>query len=487
MFAKKFLGTICIFAMLMADISHAQSPVEVLRQNSEAAKSAFEEARRVGNQNREEIERLRTLIETLLSQNEAENRANQYRPENRGPEAAKADATEIGERATDATENLTNPDKQTVLDKALGENLRKRMAGCATGMKARWDGLLQHEGGAQISEIEAAIQECSPDEVREILTALKAQQRRALDAWGQCRDVLISAGEFDPSAIPVNPGGLARGEDRDDLKKQLEQIKQDVVGLEESARNCGSNLNDLFDQIQNQEDSAAAMAMMMNFAASACMGSGGNPYVCGSLFAMAFLMSLFSDGGGDGDGDGESDGTGQKGDGQSVGGTGPRKNPPGDDPDGECNPAIERCSDSVIGDTDVILGGCDPKTEKCSSCRKDGDTVMICPVDGADARFDVSLLADKAGNATTEAQMSNAQKEALGILKSVIAGTSQNSITVCGASEARGLASSGIVIETDTHFLLFPTVSIGDNLALRVEEERSPVNGRNNASAICGK
>lgn len=484
---KYFISLFAILSLLTSNFAHAQSPAEILRQNAEAARTAVEEATRIGSQNKDEIERLRSLIEALLSQSEADRRANQYRTENRGPEAARSDAVEIGEQATAAAENLTNPEKQAELDRALGEDLRTRMAECATGMRSRWESLLEQEGGAQISEIEAAIQECSPDDVREMLDELKEQQRRALDAWGQCRDVLISTGEFDPASIPVNPGGFARGEVSDDLKRRLQQIGQDVADLEDSARNCGSNLNDLFDQIQNQEDSAAAMAMMMNFAASACMGSGGNPWVCGSLFAMAFLMSLFSDGGGDGDGDGGSDGTGQRGNGQNVGGTGPKTTPPGDDPNGDCNPAIEQCGNSVTDDSDIILGGCDPATENCVTCRKDGGTAMVCPVDGTDARFDVSLLANEAGEATTEAQMSNDQREALGILKSVIAGTSENNVTICGASAAGGLTSSGIVIETDTHFLVFPTVSIGNNLALQVEQERQPNDGRNNASDICGQ
>lgn len=476
MLAKRLLSTTIILQLSLTNVSYAQSPLEIIRDNAEATKSAVEEARQIGTQNRDEIERLRSLIEALLSQNEAARRADQYKPENRGPDAAKADAVEMGEKADAAADNLTNPDKQADLDRALGEDLRKRMAECATGMKSRWESLLQKEGGAQISEIEAAIQECSPDDVRTMLEELKEQQRRALDAWGQCRDVLVSTGKVDTSSIPLNPSGLARGETTEDFKKRLEQIKQDVEGLEESARNCGSNLTDLFEQIQNQEDSAAAMATMMNFAASACMGSGGNPWVCGSLFAIALLMSLFSDGGGDGDGDGESDGTGQKGNGQNVGGTGPQTTPPGNVPDGTCDPTTEECGDEVVTTQDVIPGDCDPNDANCAECRQDGTTAMICSLSGKEARFDVTALADSDGVATTEATLSSEQSEALAILKSVIARTSDAKLTVCGPiTTARGdLASGGLVLENDNQFFLFPTVQDGEKLLLQVEQERSP-------------
>ena len=80
-----------------------------------------------------------------------------------------------------------------------------------------------------------------------------------------------------------------------------------------SARNNGGwaeyQCSDILDEGQALLDGEAAFSDALAFAAQICASSGGNPYVCGALFALAILMDMF--------GSGDGDGTGQDGDGQS--------------------------------------------------------------------------------------------------------------------------------------------------------------------------
>lgn len=175
---------------------------------------------------------------------------------------------------------------------------------------------------------------CNQTEMNALFNRLQDHKQKTVGAWKQCRKTLINAGVITSLDIPSDPSGLKRDSDNSDRKnnniqlvKNLANIANQTAGLADDVKQCSENLKKFYDDIRHQEDAAAAMAMMMNMVANICASSGGNPYVCGAAFLLAFLASLFSKGGGDGDGDGKSDGTGEKGDGTNIPGMGTGQGP----------------------------------------------------------------------------------------------------------------------------------------------------------------
>mgnify|MGYP003673755773 CR=1 FL=1 len=248
-------------------------------------------------------------IVALRAEREADRRAQTLStPE--GQQQARESAAVIEEKIPDAL-NVLNQ----VPDEHLPNGLKERMIGCAGKLQSVSKDVLENNLDFSAQDFEG----CSPQEVRELLKELDEIKRQTQDAWAQCRNAVLSTGKVSSSSLPAEIFGVARGESESNetLTENLKVLKDQLADAGDEVNNCADQLSDLYDQALNQENAVAAMAMMMNFAATACAQSGGNPYVCGAVFLFAILASLFSDGGGDGDGDGKSDGDGIEGDGTS--------------------------------------------------------------------------------------------------------------------------------------------------------------------------
>ncbi|MGH1355271.1 MAG: hypothetical protein ACRBBS_09350 [Thalassovita sp.] len=248
-------------------------------------------------------------IVALRAEREADRRAQTLStPE--GQQQARESAAVIEEKLPDAVNVLDQ-----VPDEHLPNGLKERMIGCAGKLQSVSKDVLDNNLDFSAQDFEG----CSPQEVRELLKELDEVKRQTQEAWAQCRDAVLSTGKVSSSSLPSDIFGVARGENESNetLTENLKVLKDQLADAGDEVKDCADQLSNLYDQALNQENAAAAMAVMMNFAATVCASSGGNPYVCGAAFLVAILASLFSDGGGDGDGDGKSDGDGVEGDGTS--------------------------------------------------------------------------------------------------------------------------------------------------------------------------
>lgn len=125
--------------------------------------------------------------------------------------------------------------------------------------------------------------------------SLEAVRRAISKSYEDCVSAIKTgqAGVEEVRTINVMSEG-----DRSRVAGLAKGLPKEITECIDSARRAGEQ----FDSAMN------SMALMMNMAASMCAASGGNPYVCGTLFVLAMLSSLFQKGGGDGDGKGDGKG-----------------------------------------------------------------------------------------------------------------------------------------------------------------------------------
>ncbi|WP_228872021.1 hypothetical protein [Roseibium aggregatum] len=369
-----FVSMVLIFMQPLAVQAETSSkPLDRLGSN---INNDFEELSR-------ELRDTKALLKAILAVVEKDQRLEKY-SEVRGVAQAKEQAETLAPRTADAVEKVLGNER---LDKTIGKELREKLLVCAQKIKSNGEKMLEAaaEGGAGAAA--AQLGDCPPDEAQRLLGELEKQRQQTLQTWNQCRDALLSTGKVLPTAIPRDPIGIARDGGTQNLKEQIEKARSDIQGLGGDIETCADRLGDTFQKLQDQEDAAAAMAMMMNFAATACMASGANPYVCGAMFLVAILASLFSDGGGDGDGDGESDGTGEAGDGTVTAGSGPKNVPPAPD-DNNTPPAPA----NVWGN--VVNGEFECQTEGSALACKEISSGTTVNIDHARIRGGEGNLAD---------------------------------------------------------------------------------------------
>lgn len=135
---------------------------------------------------------------------------------------------------------------------------------------------------------------------------LECDRGKAQESLEAVRKAINKSYEDCVSAIKTGQAGLEEIKtinvmsegDRSKIAGLAKGFPKEVTECIDSARRAGEQ----FDSAMN------SMAIMMNMAASMCAASGGNPYVCGTLFVLAMLSSLFQKGGGDGDGKGDGKG-----------------------------------------------------------------------------------------------------------------------------------------------------------------------------------
>lgn len=430
---KNFVASVSIFALSVMGVAPAaaQTPLSGVLETLEQQSVANEELTAT-------LEGIASLLATQVALTEGDRRAQRYTAGAEGTEGAREAAGELTPRVEGAVDFISDPSNQAALDRAIGPDLRERLQVCLSGASEEWQRLIDAGDTNSMGDINAAIEACSPESIRSILGELEVQQDRALEAWRSCHAALADVEGLSLRGIPTDPTALLRGDISDDVTERLAALREQAEGAGSTARECAGQLEDLFVDIQNQENAAAAAATFANFAATACMGSGGNPWVCGGLFAIAILMALFGGGSGDGDGDGKSDGTGQMADGSNVGDTGPSPTPP--------------------VDPDVIQSaGCSQDESQCVQCRRSSPTAMTCELAGDDAVFDYTVLASEDGRvdvADVEADPDRAPFFSL--IRDIITQRATPDFAVCGPAGS-GRPSVGLVVNDNGQAVLFGT------------------------------
>ena len=208
-------------------------------------------------------------IVALRAEREADRRAQTLStPE--GQQQARQSAAVIEEKLPDAVNVLSQ-----VPDEHLPNGLKERMIGCAGKLQSVSKDVLDNNLDFSAQDFEG----CSPQEVRELLKELDEIKRQTQEAWAQCRDAVLSTGKVSSSSLPSDIFGVARGESESNetLSENLKVLKNQLADAGDEVKDCADQLSDLYDQALNQENAAAAMAMMMNFAVTACAASGESP------------------------------------------------------------------------------------------------------------------------------------------------------------------------------------------------------------------
>lgn len=466
----------------------AQTTITSLGEEIGKTRAISDQAMAAARANAQRMDEVARMVEALLARDEGKRRAEQYTEDAKGAGAA-SDVAYGEERKQDvkaAADKLLNSEPE-----ALGVKpaTHEKIKTCLAALKPVTD----TDTPPDLATIQLALAKCGDDKVQDILNDLESQRQKTMATYNHCRDTLLATGKFDPTMIPSDPSRLLRDPDQSasaETRKQFEALKTQVQEISGSAKDCADNLGEAFDDLQNQENTAAAMAMIMNQVGAICMASGGNPYVCGGAFILAVLASLFSSGGGDGDGDGKSDGTGEQGDGSNMAGSGPRQTPPGNTPDGQtsgggCDPAKEICTDTknANGGGNIPLGdNCDPTKNTCYSCSvADTGPVMICKMaDAKPVRLDASNLLDQDGAPVASSdELSDQQQPGLQLfLKSLQEGSGVK-VAVCWKSPRE----VGAILLAEGATLRVATVK---QTAMQFDEKSLKVPENGDLSTRCG-
>jgi hypothetical protein len=193
---------------------------------------------------------------------------------------------------------------------------------------------------------------CSEVKQQELKEKLRDLEISAQQAYDRCRRVILSRAPEYEDLVPRN----AHDADAQLLHKLSSYPDADV-------RACQESLEDAHKQLKELKDAKAILSNAMMMAANICFASGGNPYVCGGMFALAILMEIFdgSGGGGNGDGPGEGPQEGGAGGGQSVltVSGGPPSEAPSDKQarQARANEAVGRGPDENLGEAPVHAAG----------------------------------------------------------------------------------------------------------------------------------
>lgn len=273
----------------------------------------------------DEVDQLSTVVETLaqrVSDLEASEKANNseiagllnqvfaaveaQRRTGLGAEQAKTELPATMDTANSAVGSLQKVQTESG-DEALGRTadgqpLLPQMIECATKLR---DSSQAVAANLTPDGIAGMLAQCDSAKVKALLEDLNRNREATIKAYQSCRDALIRGRAIFAENLPEDPTSIPEA----DLKTVQETLAK-LQGLTDQTAACKDQISGLIDDVRNMDNSAAAMGAVMNMAATMCMASGANPYVCGAIFAIAILSQLFGGGDGDGDGDGKP-GSGQ--------------------------------------------------------------------------------------------------------------------------------------------------------------------------------
>lgn len=223
-----------------------------------------------------------------------------------GPEQAKADLPAVLGTADAAVGSLQKVQAENGDDglgnSSDGQPLLPQMIACATKLR---DGAQAANAQLTPEGVTNMLAQCDSAKVKGLIDDLNRNRQAAIEAYQACRAALIRGRSVFAENLPEDPTNMPEA----DIKTVQETLGR-LQGLTEQTAACKDELTGLIDDVRNMDNSAAAMGAVMNMAATMCMASGANPYVCGAMFVVAILSQLFGSGDGDGDGDG-TPGSGQ--------------------------------------------------------------------------------------------------------------------------------------------------------------------------------
>lgn len=175
--------------------------------------------------------------------------------------------------------------------KHLPEPLREKLKACViSGVDARVP-----SAGQPFD-----LNNCDPTIRSEVERGLLDVERQANDAYQTCRDAIARDAAEYRRLLPQNPRTGVSEQALEALKKYPRP----------NIRECADKVQRAAEQLKDVADAKDLFSGSMQIAANVCFASGGNPYVCGGMLAVAILMKLL-DGGGGGGGDGKEQGKGK--------------------------------------------------------------------------------------------------------------------------------------------------------------------------------
>jgi len=294
MFRKATAVLLSIAVAVTSSPVFAQTPIGELQTNARDQKAALADMQSELNELKSQAATLSEAIKLIVANQQVTQRMAGLTPE-RARENAIAQKDEV----KSAEQTIANiPDSS--IDPKLKESLRKCIANAYQAATADLD-----SGKKDPSSL---LKAC-PD-AQDLGEQLKAAKQTAIDAWKQCRKVLVDAKTIHTTALPEDPSGLSLPSASEVSKRlsALEGLAKEATG---DVQGCAKKLKDVERQISDQDKAAAALSLTMAFAAQVCVSSGANPYVCAGIFLISALMSLFNGGKGKGGDKKEAGGGGQ--------------------------------------------------------------------------------------------------------------------------------------------------------------------------------
>jgi len=139
--------------------------------------------------------------------------------------------------------------------------------------------------------------QCDKDAREALKTKLQTIEKDARKAYDDCRQTIEEGAAEYRNLLPANAS------DRID-PNAFNAIKQYP---NKRVRACADEVKKAIDALKDVRDAKALVSNALTMAANICFASGGNPWVCGGMLAIALIMEIF-DGGGGGKGDGAGKG-----------------------------------------------------------------------------------------------------------------------------------------------------------------------------------
>ena len=154
-----------------------------------------------------------------------------------------------------------------------------------------------------------ALTNCTSAQQQELKKKLQNLENAAKETFDKCRRVVTNLAPEYQDLVPRNPH---------DVNPEL--LKHLAAYPDAAVRDCQGAIEEAYQGLSEIKDAKAIISNAMTLAANVCFASGGNPYVCGGMLALAILMEIFdgSGGGGNGDGPGEGPKEGGAGGGQTA-------------------------------------------------------------------------------------------------------------------------------------------------------------------------
>lgn len=281
--------------------SEVATPIEQVQNGLRQQQAALNELQTSIDELRSQNSLLKDMMKSMIATQAAANQLSIQK--NQTPDQVKAELEKLKSRAKDASDFVAK-----IPTTSIPQALKDRLGKCVTDAYSASEAEI-----SSVSKDPSKILAACPD-AQNLLGELNSLKDKATNTWKVCRSVLVDLKTVQSKTLPQDINGLSTSS-MADLRKKVGEIEELTKNANASARDCAKTMKETIEQVTDQEKVAAAVGLTLAFASQVCLSSGGNPYVCGGIFLLSVLMSLFGDKGGGG---GKGDDKGQ-GDGESTG------------------------------------------------------------------------------------------------------------------------------------------------------------------------